>query len=219
MECSLGLVRRICKENNIYSCTLKRKRFKPQTTDSKHSNHINNNIIDRNFKADKPNMKLLADITYIKIKNGFVYLSAILDLHSRRVLAWVVEPWMKAQIVVDTLKQALKKCRGNIPKEIILHSDRGIQYASEEFRSELKRFGIIQSMSGEGECWDNAPCESFWGKLKTEWLSRFGFFENIEQVRLALFEYIEGYYYNKRLHEGLGYRPPREVEEEYYALR
>ena len=82
----------------------------------------------------------------------------------------------------------------------------------------LKRFGITRSMSGKGHCWDNAPCESFWGKLKTEWLSWYGLFENIKQVCLALFEYIEGYYYNKRIHEGLGYRPSREVEGECYAL-
>ena len=217
-KCSLGLVRRICRTHNIYSCVRKRRRFKPQTTDSRHLNRVDKNILNRNFTATKPNEKWLADITYIRVKNGFVYLSAILDLHSRRVAAWIVEPQMKAQLVTDTLKRALKNCRGSVPKEIILHSDRGIQYTSEEFRSELKKFGITQSMSGKGECWDNAPCESFWGKLKREWLNRYGIFENIEQVRLALFEYIEGYYYNKRLHEGLGYRSPREVEEEYYAL-
>ena len=123
---------------------------------------------------------------------------------------------MTLRVAIENLK--IGQITSQLSCQRFIHSDRGIQYASEEFRSELKRFGIIQSMSGKGECWDNAPCESFWGKLKTEWLSRFGVFENIEQVRLALFEYIEGYYYNRRLHEGLGYRTPREVEEEYYVL-
>ena len=126
---------------------------------------------------------------------------------------------MKTRLVVDTLKRALKTRKGIVPKQIIFHSDRGIQYASEEFRQELKRFGITQSMSGKGDCWDNTPCESFWGKLKREWLNHYGTFESIEQVRLAVFEYIEGYYYNQRLHEGLGYRTPRDVEEEYFGVR
>ena len=218
-ECSLGLVRRICREFGIYSLTLKRKRSKPLTTDSKHSNHVCKNILNRDFVTTGPNEKWLTDITYIKIKGKFVYLSAIIDLHSRRVISWIISHDMKTRLVVDTLKRALKTRRGIVPKQIIFHSDRGIQYTSKEFRQELERFGITQSMSGKGECWDNAPCESFWGKLKREWLNHYGTFESIEQVRLAVFEYIEGYYYNQRLHEGLGYRTPREVEEEYFGVR
>ncbi len=216
-KCSLGLVRRICRKHGIYSCTLKRRKFKPLTTDSRHSNKINKNILERDFKATRPNEKWLTDITYIEMKDKFVYLSVIMDLHSRRVISWVVEPHLKTQLVVETLKKALKTRPNVVPKEIVFHSDRGVQYTSEEFRQELKKFGIVQSMSGKGDCWDNAPCESFWGKLKREWLNRYGVFENIDQVRLAVFEYVEGYYYNQRLHEALGYRTPREVEEEYFA--
>ena len=122
------------------------------TTNSKHSNHISKNILDRDFVAARPNEKWLTDITYIETKGKFVYLSAIIDLHSRRVLSWIVSRDMKTQLVVDTLKQALKTRKGLVPKQIIFHSDRDIQYTSEEFRQELERFGITQSMSGKGEC-------------------------------------------------------------------
>ena len=152
------------------------------------------------------------------MKNGqSLYLSAIIDLYSRRVLSWIVAPHMRAELVVDTLKKAIRNRWNAVPKNILFHSDRGVQYTSDELRQTLKRFGITQSMSGKGECWDNAPCESFWGKLKQEWLAQYEPFENIEQVRLALFEYIDGYYYTKRLHQALGYRTPRDVEEEFYG--
>ena len=216
-RCSLGLVRRICQECGICSCTLKSKKFKVCTTDSKHSNRISPNELGRNFNATKLNEIWLADITYVETKEGFVYVSVIIDLYSRRVIGVVVSEEMKAQLVVDTLKQALRTRRGVLPKEVLFHSDRGVQYTAEEFRELLRRFGITQSTSRKGNCWDNAPCESFWGKLKREWLNRFGVFENIDQVRKAVFEYVEGYYYNQRLHAGLGYRTPREVEEEYFA--
>ena len=214
--CSLGLTRKLCRDLGIRSCAFKRKRFKLKTTDSAHSNHIDQNILNRDFVAIEPNRKWDADITYIPMKNGkCLYHSAIIDLYSRKVLSWIVAPHMKAELVVDTLEKAIRNCRGIVPKNILFHSDRGVQYTSEEFRQVLKRYGIIQSMSGKGECWDNAPCESFWGKLKQEWLDQFGPFENIEQVRLALFEYIDGYYYAKRLHQALDYRTPRDVEEEF----
>ena len=216
-NCSLGLVCRICREYGYYSCTLKTKKFKICTTDSKHSNRISPNELGRNFIATKLNEIWLADITYVLTKRGFVYISAIIDLYSRRVIGIIVSEEMKAKLVIDTLKQALKTRHGVLPKEVLFHSDRGVQYTAEEFRELLRRFGITQSMSRKGNCWDNAPCESFWGKLKGECLNRFGVFENIDQVRKVVFEYVEGYYYNQRLHEGLGYRTPREVEEEYFA--
>ncbi|MCR5359287.1 MAG: DDE-type integrase/transposase/recombinase [Thermoguttaceae bacterium] len=109
----------------------------------------------------------MTDITYyIRIKGKFVYLSAIIDLHSRRVISRIISHDMKTRLVVDTLKQSLKTRRGIVPKQIIFHNDRGIQYTSEEFRQELERLGIIRSMSGKGECWDNAlRCTRFSGLL------------------------------------------------------
>ena len=215
-ECSLGLTRKLCRNLGISSCAFKKRRFKPKTTDSAHSNHVNRNILNRDFATTGPNQKWLADITYITMKNGqSLYLSAIIDLHSRKILSWIVAPHMRAELVVDTLKKAIRNRRNTVPKNILFHSDRGVQYTSDELRQTLKRFGITQSMSGKGDCGDNAPCESFWGKLKQEWLAQYGPFENIEQVRLALFEYIDGYYYAKRLHQALGYRTPRDVEEEF----
>ena len=160
-ECSLGLTRKLCRKIGIRSCAFKRKRFKPKTTDSAHSNHIDQNILNRDFIATELNRKWQADITYIPMKNGqCLCLSAIIDLYSRKVLSWIVAPHMKAELVIDTLEKAIGNCRGSVPKKILFHSDRGVQYTSEEFRQVLKRHGIIQSMSGKGECWDNGPANA-----------------------------------------------------------
>lgn len=212
INCSAETVRLACRRKGIFSCVVKRK-MRPKTTDSNHRNRVEKNVLNRNFKAERPNEKWLTDITYLETKSGFVYLSAIIDLFSRRVIGWCVEPHMKTGLVVETLKRAID-LRGEIPKDLLFHSDRGVQYTSDDFRECLKLLGITQSMSERGQCWDNAPCESFWGKLKAEWLNQRPSFENIDEVRLAVFEYVEGYYYNTRLHQGLGYRTPRDIEEE-----
>lgn len=214
VKCSAETVRLVCRRQGILSCVVKRKK-RPKTTDSRHHNRVNKNILNRDFKAERPNEKWLTDITYIETKNGFVYLSAIIDLFSRRVIGWCVESHMRTEMVVETLKRAID-LRGEIPTDLLFHSDRGVQYTSEDFHGCLELLGMTQSMSEKGQCWDNAPCESFWGKLKAEWLNQRPMFENIDEVRLAVFEYIEGYYYNTRLHQGLGYRTPREVEEEFF---
>ncbi len=213
IKCGVETVRLACRRAGIVSCVVKR-RYRPKTTDSRHRNRINKNVLDRNFTAQRPNEKWLTDITYIETKNGFGYLSAIIDLFSRRVIGWCIESHMRTGMVVETLKRAID-LRGEIPTDLLFHSDRGVQYTSDDFRGCLELLGISQSMSEKGQCWDNAPCESFWGKLKGEWIDQRPMFENIEEARLALFEYIEGYYYNKRLHQGLNYRTPREVEEEF----
>ena len=212
IHCSAETVRLACRRKGIFSCVLKRK-IRPETTDSNHRNRVEKNVLNRNFKTERPNEKWLTDITYLETKSGFVYLSAIIDLFSRRVIGWCIEPHMKTSLVVETLKRAID-LRGEIPKDLLFHSDRGVQYTSNDFHECLKLLGITQSMSERGQCWDNAPCESFWGKLKAEWLSQRPPFKNIDEVRLAVFEYIDGYYYNTRLHQGLGYRTPRDVEEE-----
>lgn len=213
ISCCPETVRLACRRQGIISCVVKRKRW-TKTTDSRHRNRVEKNVLARNFKTQRPNEKWLTDITYIWTKEGYVYLSAIIDLFSRRVVGWCVEPHMRTEMVIDTLKRAIH-LRGEVPKGLLFHSDRGVQYTSDDFRESLELFDISQSMSEKGQCWDNAPCESFWGKLKAEWLNQRPVFENIEEVRQVLFEYIDGYYYNTRLHQGLGYRTPREVEEEY----
>lgn len=213
---SLGGVRRLCKKHGFFSCVVRKKRA-PKTTDSSHNYAVSKNILNRNFKTQGLNEKCVTDITYIRMADGsFVYLSGIMDMHSRRVVGWIVDNEMKTELVSKTLTKAIRQ-RGVIPKQLLLHSDRGVQYSSNEFRELLKEFGVTQSMSDKGQCWDNAPCESFWGKLKREWL-RGKKFKNIEEVRSSLVEYIDGYYYNQRLHQGLDYRTPREIEDENLQL-
>lgn len=213
MKCCAETVRLACQSQGIVSCVAKRKKY-PKTTDSKHNRRVDQNVLDRDFKAERPNQKWVTDITYIETKEGFVYLSGVIDLFSRRVVGWCIEPHMRTEMVLDTLRRAID-LRGGIPADLLFHSDRGVQYTSDDFRECLRLLGIIQSMSEKGQCWDNAPCESFWGKLKAEWISQRPVFENIEEARLSIFEYIEGYYYNKRLHQGLNYQTPREIEEEF----
>lgn len=214
-ECSAETVRSACRRVGVASC-VQRKSYRPKTTDSKHSNRVDKNVLNRDFTAERPNEKWLTDITYIETNEGFVYLSAIIDLYSRRVIAWNIETHMRTELVIETVRRAIQ-LRGVIPDDLLFHMDRGIQYTAAEFRACLKLLGITQSMSGKGDCWDNAPCESFWGKLKTEWIYQRCRFKNLEEAKLAIFEYVEGYYYNTRLHQSLDYQTPRQVEEKYFA--
>ena len=155
IKCGVETVRLACRRAGIVSCVVKR-RYRPKTTDSRHRNRINKNVLDRNFTAQRPNEKWLTDITYIETKNGFGYLSAIIDLFSRRVIGWCIESHMRTGMVVETLKRAID-LRGEIPTDLLFHSDRGVQYTSDDFRGCLELLGISQSMSEKGQCWDNAP--------------------------------------------------------------
>lgn len=214
-DCSAESVRLACRRAGIASC-VQHKRYRPKTTDSNHSNRVDKNHLERDFTATRPNEKWLTDITYIETDEGFVYLSGIIDLYSRRVIGWNVETHMRTELVIETIRRAIR-LRNTVPDKLLFHSDRGVQYTATEFRDCLKLLGITQSMSAKGDCWDNAPCESFWGKLKTEWIYQRKRFKNIEEAKIAVFEYVEGYYYNTRLHQSLDYRTPRQVEENYFA--
>ena len=162
-------VRKLCQRAGIRS-RVQQRRYRPKTTDSNHRNKVNDNILNRDFKASRPNEKWLTDITYIETAEGFVYLSGIIDMYSRRIVGWNIETHLRAELVMETLRRAIQT-RGQLPATLLFHSDRGVQYTANEFRTSLKLLGIDQSMSGKGECWDNTPCESCWGKLKTEWIN------------------------------------------------
>jgi transposase InsO family protein len=142
-----------------------RKKYRVQTTDSNHDNSISENVLSRDFKADKPNEKWVTDITYVKTLEGFLFVVAIIDLFSRKVIGYAMADHMRTQLVIDALQMVIGRGR-NIAKGIYLHSDRGVQFSAEDFRRVLNLVGIEQSMSRKGDCWDNAPCESWFGKLK-----------------------------------------------------
>ena len=179
------------------------------TTDSQHNYRISPNRLRRAFEPGKINRAWVSDITYIHTQQGWLYLTVVLDLGDRKVIGWSLSGSMKA---VDTVIPALQMAMINRPPNhgTIFHSDRGVQYACEEFRKLLKQTAkLLQSMSRKGNCWDNAVAESFFKSLKSEWLNGTPF-RNPKQAQLAVFQYIEIWYNRKRLHSALGYKTPQE---------
>ena len=147
------------------------------------------------------------DITYVPTDEGWLYVAGILDLHGRDIVGWAMGERMTKGLVIDCLKQA--KIRRDNPKGVLIHSDRGSQYCSNDYQEELKKDGFRCSMSSKGNCWDNAPMESFWGKLKQEWLNDKRF-RTREDAKRAVFWYMEVYYRKHRLHESNHYQTPAE---------
>jgi len=185
------------------------KRFRPQTTDSSHSLRISPNLLlDGANKPLGQGTVIVGDITYLPLKSGrWCYLATFQDKLTKRIVGWKVAERMTADIVVEAMKKALANIRHNA----IVHTDRGSQYASNEYRQLLADNNLRQSMSRKGNCYDNAQAESFFSRFKTELLEG-GLFENTGQARSETFSYIEGYYNRVRIHSSLGYRSPEEFE-------
>jgi transposase InsO family protein len=185
-----------------------RRRF-VTTTDSSHELPLAENQLNRAFVASRPNEKWVADITYLPTRGGWVYLAAVMDLFSRRIVGWAVSDRIDTALVESALENALaSRC----PSDGLLHhSDRGCQYASDRYRQLLERHGIECSMSRRGNCWDNAPMERFFGALKGEWINHEQL-QTMEAAHSAVFRYIEIFYNRKRLHQSLGYVSPVDYE-------
>jgi putative transposase len=186
-----------------------KRRFVPRTTDSLHAYRPAPNHLGRNFAAAKPDRKWVADITYIPTDQGWLYLAAVLDLCSRRIVGWSMGEHMKADLVGDALNMALEQRRPS--PGLLHHSDRGVQYACDDYQRLLSEHGLQCSMSGKGNCYDNAVMESFWSTLKTECVNEQRYATR-EQARQSIFEYIEVFYNRKRLHSSLGYLSPETFE-------
>jgi len=191
-----------------------RKRRFRVTTDSRHSHPVAANELNRNFTASAPNKVWVTDITYIWTREGWIYLAAMLDLFSRRVVGWSMDSHLDRTLALDALGMALRTRRPEAG--LVHHSDRGVQYASEDYRSRLRERGIICSMSRKGDCWDNAVAESFFSTLKAELVHRNDYVSR-SQARASIFEYIEAFYNGRRRHSALGYVSP--VEHEIAAAR
>jgi putative transposase len=191
-----------------------RKRRFRVTTDSRHSHPVAANELNRNFTASGPNKVWVTDITYIWTREGWIYLAAILDLFSRRVVGWSMDSHLDRTLALDALGMALRTRRPEAG--LIHHSDRGVQYASEEYRGQLRERGMVCSMSRKGDCWDNAVAESFFSTLKAELVHRNDYVSR-GQARASVFEYIEAFYNGRRRHSALGYVSP--VEHESAAAR
>lgn len=186
-----------------------KKRYRIVTTDSKHQEPIAPNRLAQEPLASGPNQIWVADITYVATGQKWVYVAAILDLYSRKVVGWAVSQQINTTLVRMALNMAL--CHRQPPAGLVFHSDRGVQYASGEYRQALEQAKLVPSMSRKGNCYDNAAMEAFWSTLKLELIYRQQF-EDAAQVRHALFDYVEIFYNRQRLHSALGYQTPADFE-------
>jgi transposase InsO family protein len=203
-------VARLMKESKLVS-KVKRK-FKA-TTNSNHNLEVKANILKQNFQAFAPNMKWTSDITYIWTQEGWLYLAVILDLFNRQVISWQVSKSLSKEFVYTSIEKAVKRrkpAKGNL----IFHSDRGVQYASNEVKALLERNKIQQSMSRKGNCYDNAVTETFFKTLKTELIYQ-NHYRTREEAKLSIFEYIEIFYNRQRVHSSLNYMTPIEFENKF----
>jgi transposase InsO family protein len=203
--------RRIMRELNIKPIW---KRKFVNTTDSKHNLPVADNLLNREFNPSAPNRAWTSDITYIRTRTGWLYLAVVMDLYSRRIIGWSMAPTMPAELVCRALRMAIAS-RQPAPG-LIMHSDRGSQYASGEYQALLQQHGLICSMSRKGNCWDNAAMERFFLNLKMERVWQRDYANQMEATKDVV-DYIVGFYNCLRLHSTLGYTSPINYEQEMAA--
>ncbi len=206
MRCSENRVARIMRVNGIVA--VQRRKFRV-TTNSKHDHPVWPNILNRNFVVDRPNAVWVSDITYIWTFEGWLYLAAVLDLFSRGIVGLAMDKTIADTLTTQAMRQAI--LRRNPSKGLVCHTDRGSQYAGNDFKAILAQNEFVGSMSKKGDCWDNAVAESFFHTLKVELIHRKKFRTRDEAKRI-IFEYVEIYYNRKRAHSTLGFLSPFEYE-------
>lgn len=199
-------IRRLMRENRIIG---RHRKKRCRTTDSNHKLPVAANLLQQNFVCESPNRIWLADISYIATDQGFLYLAAMKDLCTKKIVGWSMSATIDAPLSVAALQMAYT--RQKPAAGLIVHSDRGSQYASELFRDQLGEYRMVQSMSRRGNCYDNAPMESFFSSLKGEYLEH-QHFQSHAQARAAIFTYVETFYNPVRLHSSIGYRTPNQFE-------
>jgi len=200
-------ISRLMRQQGI--CGRQKRRYRVVTTDSKHDQPIAPNRLANAPVATGPNQIWVADITYVTTAQNWVYVAAILDLYSRRIVGWAVSPHINTALVMQALAMALTHRQP--PAGLIFHSDRGVQYASSQYRQALEKAQLVASMSRQGNCYDNAAMEAFWSTLKLELIYRQQF-QDAAQLGHALFDYLEIFYNRQRLHSALAYQTPAEFE-------
>src|SRR5438128_7739172 len=186
---SRGRIERLMRHHGVRAIMARPRRVR--TTDSRHDFPIAPNLLDRNFTAAAPNRIWLADITYIETDQGWLYLATVMDLSSRRIVGWAMEDHLRAELPLTALRMAISAQRPGAG--LIHHSDRGVQYASADYRKVMQSAGLQASMSRRADCYDNAPMESFFNTLKTE-LVHHRHYATREEARRDIFTYIEGFY-------------------------
>jgi transposase InsO family protein len=209
LKCSRPRVARIMKENGIHS-KIKRK-FKV-TTNSKHTYSVCPNLLSERPPASRIDEHWVADITYIRTQEGWLYLSAVMDEYRRKIISWVTSASLSKEIVTKAIWQALKTRTKTAGVQTIFHSDRGVQYAATATKNMLKQNGILQSMSGKGNCYDNATMESFFHTLKVQHVYHHNY-KTREEAVASLFWYIEVFYNGRKKHSALGNLSPKAFEE------
>ena len=204
---SRGRIERLMRQHGIRAIMARPRRM--WTTDSRHGLPIAPNLLNRNFTADAPNRIWLADITYVETDQGWLYLATVLDLYSRKIVGWAMEDHLRAELPLAALRMAIAAQRPG--PGLIHHSDRGVQYASADYRQVIQSAGFKASMSRKGDCYDNAPMESFFHTLKTE-LVHHQRYATRHEARRDIFAYIESFYNRTRRHSAIGYISPIEME-------
>jgi putative transposase len=207
VEVCVNTVAKLMKQAQIRS--VMHRRFVVRITDSNHDLPIAPDLLQREFQADLPNCKWCCDITYIRTAQGFLYLAGVMDLCSRKIVGWAMGEHLRTELCLDAIGMAIRSRRPG--KELIHHSDRGVQYASVDYRRLLQSHDIQLSTSRAGDCYDNAAMESFWGTLKTE-LVYHRDYQTREAARQSIFKYIECWYNRRRRHSAIGYKSPEQFE-------
>ena len=210
VRCCENTVAKLMRQESLRSVV--RRRFRVRTTDSAHAHPVAPNLLARDFAADVPDRKWAADITYVPTDQGWLYLAAVIDLCSRRIVGWAMADHLRAELCEQALAMALG--RRTPGADLVHHSDRGVQYACGDYRAALAEHGITCSMSRPGDCYDNAVMESFFKTLKAELVYQQpgGRFATRGQASAAIFEYLECWYNRKRRHSSLGYVSPEAFE-------
>lgn len=213
MVCSEKRVARLMREEGL--AARKARRF-TSTTDSRHPHPVAKNVLNRNYQVQTiadVNRVWAGDITYIPTAQGWLYLAVVLDLKSRKVIGWSMADTLEQPLVGQALQMALsQRLPGKAQRQLLFHSDRGSQYAAHETQQLLQEWEVVPSMSRKGNCWDNAPLESFFATLKKELVHRENY-QNHEQAKASLFQYIEVFYNRRRAHSALGFLSPNDYEQ------
>jgi transposase InsO family protein len=214
-DCGRDKTLKIMQEKGLAG--IQKQSFKPQATDSNHQLGYSPNLLKAQGMPEASDQAWVCDTTYLMTKNGWHYLSTVMDLFSRRLIGWEVSEHNDADLVCKALYNAAQTRGGFLKEGLILHSDRGSTYASKKHRRLLEKLGIEQSMSALGNCYDNAAMESFYGRYKTSSVGKH-VFADIRELRDHAFEYIECFYNCYRKHSSLGYKTPIQIEEKNFPL-
>ena len=208
INCCVNHVAQLLQENNLRARNGKGFKYRARVESR---THVSDNLLARQFKVDKPNHKWVSDITYIKVKRTWLYLAVVMDLFSRKVIGWALDNHMREGLILDALNMAISS--RDTAKNLLLHSDRDVQYRDHEYQNALKHHSIQCSMSRKGNCWDNAVMESFFGRFKVELIYAENY-KTIETAQAGIFEYIEMFYNRQRRHSALGFMSPHDYEQQ-----